>query len=651
MKNKILGILCLGVILIMCSAFVLAEGKIMPPFMMAVDDRAPASDVMLVTDVLSALRDAGYDTRTVGITKLFSEVNALFLGDKVTLAVYKNEAVIIVGATSPASHVVFAVEISTILKYKGVSSRTILDTEVESPDLIDLFVTEPEIVCTDSDGGKNYYKQGIVEITLPGLHGTSEDFCKNSMLYEFTCPSDPNIGQADFDAYDCPYGCQNGACLKAPEIACTDSDGGLDYYEKGVVYGRWAYNDMPSAKEGEKDYCAVGDKDNEVSSCSGTNCYLVEFHCTSTTHFGNTPYTCPYGCQNGACLKAPTEVEEVPENVCANKGYKCTSAIRGCGHYKQMDYSCGTDYVICCEEIPYCGDGVCFTHDTPGYGETPENCPQDCGVPSGKPDLIIKNLKYNKVSAKLATIDFDIVNIGNDNVDDWFAIAVYIDGRLHTHTIYNEQKIGTRYGYDEDAVIPIRPGERYHKHLSNYYWLGTGKHEITVVADRFEGEEDNPLFEDIVDDMIYESNEGNNKATIIIGVSEVEEVIEIEPIEEIPIPTCYDGIWNDGESGVDCGGPCKPCVATIETCNVGCLSDGACLPFGTRIVSEHGEPMFCDLNQRFSLQKVDNQACQNSYECLSNSCHNGRCISIEKEIMETRGILEKILEWLKGFFS
>ncbi len=34
--------------------------------------------------------------------------------------------------------------------------------------------------------------------------------------------------------------------------------------------------------------------------------------------------------------------------------------------------------------------------------------------------------------------------------------------------------------------------------------------------------------------------------------------------------TCSDGIQNQGETGVDCGGPCSPCVA--------CVPDGSCNP-------------------------------------------------------------------------
>ena len=81
--------------------------------------------------------------------------------------------------------------------------------------------------------------------------------------------------------------------------------------------------------------------------------------------------------------KYPSElvIDTSQINKCTDAGYKCTSAIRGCGSYKKIDLSCGDAGVgvICCSNIPYCGDGVCFKHDTPGYGEDEYNCPQDCG--------------------------------------------------------------------------------------------------------------------------------------------------------------------------------------------------------------------------------------------------------------------------------
>ncbi len=70
---------------------------------------------------------------------------------------------------------------------------------------------------------------------------------------------------------------------------CQDTDGGIDYYEKGVAF---IYE---SDKENTEDYCT-----NEHQ--------LREYYCKeSSTGVASDHYTCPEGCLDGACLG-----EEVP---------------------------------------------------------------------------------------------------------------------------------------------------------------------------------------------------------------------------------------------------------------------------------------------------------------------------------------------------
>ncbi len=122
-----------------------------------------------------------------------------------------------------------------------------------------------------------------------------------------------------------------------------------------------------------------------------------------------------------------------------------------------------------------------------------------------------------------------------------------------------------------------------------------------------------------------------------------------EPEPEEPVPTCYDGIWNDGETGVDCGGPCKPC-GTAVLCTTGCIKSDKCLPFGTRIVE--GELAFyCDINSQFTQQKVEKIECQNDYECETNTCSSGKCIDLTGKLEEQQNLLEKILNWFAKIFG
>lgn len=64
--------------------------------------------------------------------------------------------------------------------------------------------------CVDSDGGLNYYEWGSLDLNCTGPCGAWSDRCINSTtLLEQDCDS-PNY----FVYYDCPNGCQDGACIK-----------------------------------------------------------------------------------------------------------------------------------------------------------------------------------------------------------------------------------------------------------------------------------------------------------------------------------------------------------------------------------------------------------------------------------------------------
>jgi len=70
------------------------------------------------------------------------------------------------------------------------------------------------ITCTDSDGGKNYYQRGTARLGSV----TRTDYCKDAnTVAEYWCSG---MGGVEWIAgpeyYQCPYGCENGACRKQP---------------------------------------------------------------------------------------------------------------------------------------------------------------------------------------------------------------------------------------------------------------------------------------------------------------------------------------------------------------------------------------------------------------------------------------------------
>jgi len=137
---------------------------------------------------------------------------------------------------------------------------------------------------------------------------------------------------------------------------------------------------------------------------------------------------------------------------------------------------------------------------------------------------------------------------------------------------------------------------------------------------------------------------------IFMVADSLTQIPEGEYEEEGQIPTCYDRIHNDGETAVDCGGPCKACDQPSRECLTGCFTDNKCLPFGTRLV-EDTVGKYCSISGKFSDQLAEDKVCQNDYECTTNSCISGACVDIKKQLDEQQTLINKILAWLRGMFS
>jgi hypothetical protein len=81
-------------------------------------------------------------------------------------------------------------------------------------------------VCTDSDGGKNYYISGQASVILPSgeIYQSGSDFCGQHSTREVDGKEIPiyglmeaycdETGRVSSDFYECPKGCQDGACIQ-----------------------------------------------------------------------------------------------------------------------------------------------------------------------------------------------------------------------------------------------------------------------------------------------------------------------------------------------------------------------------------------------------------------------------------------------------
>lgn len=99
---------------------------------------------------------------------------------------------------------------------------------------------------------------------------------------------------------------------------CSDSDGGKDYYTKGVAKGLF-YNNKAEYVE-EADYCS-GDS------------LKVEYFCNEKGYVESIEgIDCPNGCENGACKTATCSSSEwlcSLTNKCVSKGATCCNGLLG----------------------------------------------------------------------------------------------------------------------------------------------------------------------------------------------------------------------------------------------------------------------------------------------------------------------------------
>jgi hypothetical protein len=180
--------------------------------------------------------------------------------------------------------------------------------------------------CTDGDGGLNYYVKGLTT----DANGQRWDRCVDpagnydyNWLREYYCT--PN-GTMDAQEYQCIDGCDNGACYttanannaataaapttatQAPQTettpaaptpatvnGCTDTDGGIDYYDKGTVTDK--------AGTTKTDFCVIGRSDQQ----------LREYYCGDNGYIQSQDIGCVNDCEDGACLPTGTfDVSSAP---------------------------------------------------------------------------------------------------------------------------------------------------------------------------------------------------------------------------------------------------------------------------------------------------------------------------------------------------
>jgi len=176
-------------------------------------------------------------------------------------------------------------------------------------------------------------------------------------------------------------------------LQCNDSDGGLNYDEKGKVSLFLLIQTNPEWRS-YYDICL-----NETN--------VFESYCTGTT-LTVINHECPNGCFAGACLPAPAPV--------------CGNGV--CEPPEE-------NIITCPEDCSVCGDGLCTGP------ETPDNCNEDCYISCNESDNGIDY--YNKGEMYIRAFFngvFDEFWYIDTCSDDTILVEGYCDGDIFRSQYY-----------------------------------------------------------------------------------------------------------------------------------------------------------------------------------------------------------------------
>lgn len=179
------------------------------------------------------------------------------------------------------------------------------------------------------------------------------------------------------------YDCGDGQCVTGVNdcVACTDSDGGIDYFVRGFAKQVKFTGDLPYSNS---DYCITW---NTVGIQYPKNT-LIEHYC-SEGFVSKVNYTCPNGCIDGACVKETSEDACTKYYTCLDgtKILECDLSGETCTCTTNPEQFCTPPDETSqntCEKIYTCPDGTQEVKECQRVGneciceETPEEQPSAC---------------------------------------------------------------------------------------------------------------------------------------------------------------------------------------------------------------------------------------------------------------------------------
>ncbi len=499
---------------------------------------------------------------------------------------------------------------------------------------------------------------------------------------------DPN-NYINVNGYQCPsgYKCEDGACVsQTNQATCSDSDSD-DIYSKGYVMG----------------VDSSGNKYTKWDECSGSGLQVNERWCYQLGNGmvdGQMVYNCPNGCKDGVCIGSEEQIKEQVKcmfNVdtmqkCYSTDGKfscsgnqnCVADVKGyigqeiiwkssCGGYGYTVIDGDDEYTkFDCltpeNEVPaVCGNGICEKGEgiqicevqqtickkgeacIGSTGKCYTQCPQDCRNIQGIYTNLNEKFKLQK-SQEVKFNDYIELKIKfNDLMIPKCKVtearnASGGQGEIKAATVesYNpitgnvaaESTTSSGGGGGGSSATCIRASP----YVVLQVKLSKDKKDKTEVI-KIELGEKKQIFDVTVGFLDYDAGSSTGVFVVSKEMSTCPENCKCDILGKVIeckiIENCKEGqiLCPDGYCREEC-----PVTNITTDCKFGCWYNNKCLPYGLRMSG-----LYCSLEDSMKTQVSGKEVCENNFECASNLCIDGNCVS--------KGAWQKFLDWFKRLFG
>jgi len=395
---------------------------------------------------------------------------------------------------------------------------------------------------------------------------------------------------------------------------CYDPDGGQNANVKSTI----TPGSDASMYSLKTDSCVVKESMgySQVSYCSGDNCFVDEAYCTSLYASDDRIIQCHYGCKDGACLeKKIVEPKITNFNIAVGENSPVS------------DVRAAIDLADFLAEKGYLENGV---ESSNGINVIPVGLTLLFG------DVNFNN--YERGSVVLIDNNRALVVIGDYASTEHAGLANDAKGFLEKN------------GYEVTFILTSDTKNR---------------HPLTLLDEILGKNEDVGIHVDICPvamcaqppvNCYYERSDelnSNGCPAFPCGVMVCNEITTTDvrtlTFPENTVEEIHPNIDNRPTEVIR--EVIKEIIVEKEVCN-GCDVDGTCYPQGARV-----RDSYCDYDGGLDTQKAEGLACQNDFECTTNECSSGKCVDLQKQLIEQQkqldeqaGLIQRIVNWLGKWF-